>query len=177
MSRRDSVSAKDILAHFQTTYVTSEETVAAAVPLNHQERGWNVVSAFIYLLAVILSVIFHLLIAFESLVIRVIPMLLPSCLTQLPVWKYLQTSDKAWPPPTVVGLAALTVIALIVHPDGHTWVLLRKLRCVPIVCTFTRYTRLVLTFSALVMPWSLFCSPHPLVGPLSLMIMALSCPL
>jgi hypothetical protein len=35
-----------------------------------------------------------------------------------------------WPPPALIGLALLTIIALMVHPDGFTWILLRKLRYV-----------------------------------------------
>jgi hypothetical protein len=35
-----------------------------------------------------------------------------------------------WPPPTLLGLGALTIIALIVHPDGYTWIFLRKIRFV-----------------------------------------------
>jgi len=38
--------------------------------------------------------------------------------------------SNAWPPPALVLLAVLTVFALIVHPDGYTWILLRKIRCV-----------------------------------------------
>ena len=34
----------------------------------------------------------------------------------------------AWPPPALLFLAVLTITALVVHPDGFTWVLLRKLR-------------------------------------------------
>jgi hypothetical protein len=33
-----------------------------------------------------------------------------------------------FPPPGLIGLALLTVVALVVHPDGLTWILLRKLR-------------------------------------------------
>ena len=36
----------------------------------------------------------------------------------------------AWPPPAFTALALLTVLALVVHPDGLTWVLLGKLRYV-----------------------------------------------
>jgi hypothetical protein len=35
-----------------------------------------------------------------------------------------------WPPPALIGLALLTIVALVVHPDGLTWILLRKLRYV-----------------------------------------------
>jgi hypothetical protein len=35
-----------------------------------------------------------------------------------------------WPPPALIGLALLTIIALVVHPDGLTWILLRKIRYV-----------------------------------------------
>jgi hypothetical protein len=35
-----------------------------------------------------------------------------------------------WPPPGLIGLALLTIVALVVHPDGLTWILLRKLRYV-----------------------------------------------
>ena len=37
----------------------------------------------------------------------------------------------AWPPPAFKALAMLTVFALVVHPDGLTWVFLGKLRYVP----------------------------------------------
>jgi hypothetical protein len=33
-----------------------------------------------------------------------------------------------WPPPALVALAALTILALVVHPDGLTWIMLRKIR-------------------------------------------------
>ena len=36
------------------------------------------------------------------------------------------------PLPALMGLGLLTLLALVVHPDGYTWVLLRKIRCVPI---------------------------------------------
>ncbi len=36
----------------------------------------------------------------------------------------------AWPPPAFTALALLTVFALVVHPDGLTWVLLGKVRYV-----------------------------------------------
>jgi hypothetical protein len=36
----------------------------------------------------------------------------------------------AWPPPAFTALALLTVFALVVHPDGLTWILLGKLRYV-----------------------------------------------
>ena len=34
----------------------------------------------------------------------------------------------SWPPPSLVFLAVLTLTALIIHPDGFTWIALRKLR-------------------------------------------------
>jgi len=34
----------------------------------------------------------------------------------------------AWPPPAFTALALLTVFALVVHPDGGTWIMLGKLR-------------------------------------------------
>jgi len=41
----------------------------------------------------------------------------------------LQKMDPhAWPPPSFIFLAALTIVALVVHPDGLTWVFLRKIR-------------------------------------------------
>jgi hypothetical protein len=45
-------------------------------------------------------------------------------------------SKTTWPPPALVGLALLTVIALIVHPDGYTWILLRRARYVGIFRSF-----------------------------------------
>jgi hypothetical protein len=37
-------------------------------------------------------------------------------------------SHNAWPPPSLLYLAMLTIVALVVHPDGLTWIVLRKLR-------------------------------------------------
>jgi hypothetical protein len=55
--------------------------------------------------------------------------LFPDCIT----W-FLATDSNGkaidWPPPGLIGLALLTIIALVVHPDGLTWILLRKLRYV-----------------------------------------------
>ena len=39
-------------------------------------------------------------------------------------------SDHAWPPPALKALALLTIVALVIHPDGLTWVFLGKLRYV-----------------------------------------------
>ena len=36
----------------------------------------------------------------------------------------------AWPPPAFTALALLTIFALVVHPDGGTWIMLGKLRYV-----------------------------------------------
>ena len=36
----------------------------------------------------------------------------------------------AWPPPAFTALALLTIFALVVHPDGLTWIMLGKLRYV-----------------------------------------------
>ena len=38
------------------------------------------------------------------------------------------SSLPSWPPPSLIFLAALTITALIIHPDGFTWIALRKLR-------------------------------------------------
>jgi hypothetical protein len=39
-----------------------------------------------------------------------------------------QQAHGAWPPPGLVALAMLTIVALVVHPDGMTWIMLRKIR-------------------------------------------------
>ena len=51
---------------------------------------------------------------------------------KLPVqWLGLSSSSgKNTPLPALIGLAVLTIVALIVHPDGYTWIILRKIRCV-----------------------------------------------
>ena len=38
--------------------------------------------------------------------------------------------NSTTPLPVLIGLAVLTMVALIVHPDGYTWIILRKIRCV-----------------------------------------------
>lgn len=40
---------------------------------------------------------------------------------------YYSYMGKNSPPPALAGLAVLTIIALIVHPDGFTWIILGKL--------------------------------------------------
>lgn len=35
-----------------------------------------------------------------------------------------------WPPPSFLLLVAFTITALVVHPDGFTWVIVEKTRCV-----------------------------------------------
>jgi hypothetical protein len=40
------------------------------------------------------------------------------------------TTSTTWPPPTLIGLGILTFVALIVHPDGYTWIILHKIRYV-----------------------------------------------
>ena len=41
-----------------------------------------------------------------------------------------KNDPHAWPPPAFTALALLTIFALVVHPDGLTWILLGKLRYV-----------------------------------------------
>jgi hypothetical protein len=41
--------------------------------------------------------------------------------------------NGAWPPPALVALAILTIVALVAHPDGMTWIVLRKIRYVLLV--------------------------------------------
>jgi hypothetical protein len=36
----------------------------------------------------------------------------------------------AWPPPALIALALLSILTLVVHPDGLTWIVLGKLRYV-----------------------------------------------
>ena len=39
-----------------------------------------------------------------------------------------KVDPQAWPPPALTALAILTIVALVVHPDGFTWIVLGKLR-------------------------------------------------
>jgi hypothetical protein len=39
-----------------------------------------------------------------------------------------KVDPRAWPPPALTVLAILTIVALVVHPDGCTWIVLGKLR-------------------------------------------------
>ena len=38
------------------------------------------------------------------------------------------SSSRSWPPPTLIGLALLTIFMMIIHPDGFTWIFLYKIR-------------------------------------------------
>jgi hypothetical protein len=51
------------------------------------------------------------------------------------------TDPHAWPPAALAALAILTVVALVVHPDGFTWVMLSRTRYVSFSCLM--YTRLM----------------------------------
>lgn len=46
----------------------------------------------------------------------------------LPKWALMVSDPHAWPPPALTGLAFLTIVAFVVHPDGLTWFMLGKLR-------------------------------------------------
>lgn len=48
----------------------------------------------------------------------------------LPKWALMVSDPHAWPPPALTVLAILTIVALVVHPDGLTWFMLGKLRYV-----------------------------------------------
>lgn len=50
----------------------------------------------------------------------------------LPKWALMVSDPHAWPPPALTGLAFLTIVAFVVHPDGLTWFMLGKLRYVAI---------------------------------------------
>jgi len=39
-----------------------------------------------------------------------------------------RSGTQAWPPPALVVLALLTLVTLVVHPDGLTWVLFGKIK-------------------------------------------------
>jgi hypothetical protein len=65
-------------------------------------------------------------------------LLIENCSGWTPLWlqtivlRYQVANGKmdphAWPPPAFRVLALLTMFALVVHPDGFTWVLLDKVR-------------------------------------------------
>jgi hypothetical protein len=48
----------------------------------------------------------------------------------LPKWALMVSDPQAWPPPALTGLAILTIVAFVVHPDGLTWFMLGKVRYV-----------------------------------------------
>lgn len=39
-------------------------------------------------------------------------------------------SKETWPPPALLVFSLLTVVTLVVHPDGYTWIVLGKVRYV-----------------------------------------------
>ena len=40
----------------------------------------------------------------------------------------LKSETNTWPPPALITLALLTILTLVVHPDGLTWVVLGKIK-------------------------------------------------
>lgn len=61
-------------------------------------------------------------------------------------------TDNSWPPPALTGLALLTIFALVVHPDGYTWIVLRKSRYVMLasLCLLVRKIK-ALTHTVLIL--------------------------
>jgi hypothetical protein len=53
-------------------------------------------------------------------------------LKPLPTLHHLTVHESRNPllPPGLVYLATLTLFALVIHPDGYTWIVLRRIRCV-----------------------------------------------
>lgn len=117
-------SAADILANFQKTFGADEWK------MDKQESSEYTGMYFLEVLRGIHA----------FLVLRVLPFFLIqtyiNALSSSPAVKSAFHYD--WPPPTLVLLAILTVVALLVHPDGYTWVILRKIRCVEqkVSCAF-----------------------------------------
>jgi hypothetical protein len=54
------------------------------------------------------------------------------------------TDPHAWPPAALVALGILTVVALVVHPDGFTWVVLSRTRYVLSILILLWNARLVI---------------------------------
>jgi len=54
----------------------------------------------------------------------------PSWLSPMvqPMGPHSKPDTKSWPPPALTALTLLTVFALVVHPDGFTWVVLGKVK-------------------------------------------------
>ncbi len=45
-----------------------------------------------------------------------------------PMGPHSKPDTKAWPPPALFALTFFTVVTLVVHPDGYTWVALGKVK-------------------------------------------------
>jgi hypothetical protein len=60
------------------------------------------------------------------------------------------TDPHAWPPAALAALAILTVVALVVHPDGFTWVMLSRTRYVVFMLIYFYGTRLVIPSNRLI---------------------------
>jgi hypothetical protein len=60
------------------------------------------------------------------------------------------TDPHAWPPAALAALAILTVVALVVHPDGFTWVMLSRTRYVVFIFIYFYGTRLVIPSNRLI---------------------------
>ena len=43
-----------------------------------------------------------------------------------PMSPHAKPDPKAWPPPALTALAVFTVLTLVVHPDGFTWIMMGK---------------------------------------------------
>lgn len=140
--------ASEIFKQFQATYGESlrEEgrqaslaTVAqnSSDTMEHDEGSQS--SVYDFLVSLVIPTLLQVFIGCYHLVCwlldsKVLPFMLPYCTTpqwlaDLAVWLGYDKANS-WPPPTFLILAAMTILVLVVQPDGLTWILLQKLRYV-----------------------------------------------
>lgn len=124
-SPRESTTPGD--CHYQATVADGQAVESAAF------SPWERLGS---LFLIVFHSFFGGILMIKSLLVgQVFGWILQSAATR-PLWSVVVSSlsgtakidARAWPPPALLLLAVLTVFSLIVHPDGFTWLLARKIR-------------------------------------------------
>ena len=115
-----------------------EEEASANLDSEFDEESWVFLAleAILYIPMLIQSLLGSLQIVKSILLGKSLQSNLEKASNHAPWWLqrynavFHKIDSNSWPPPSFLLLAALTIVALIVHPDGFTWVLLQEARYV-----------------------------------------------
>lgn len=111
-------------------------TAHASADFDEESWGFLALEAILYIPLLLQSLLGSMHIARALLFGETLKLILERTSSHAPWWLqrynavFMKIDSNVWPPPSFLLLAALTIVALIVHPDGFTWVILGKTRYV-----------------------------------------------